>query len=123
MKFRNDYVSNSSSCSFIIKVNTEDEIEKLKEYFKKNKGICDSGYISINHAADEPWNSMDSITPYTVEPGECLYVNVGEDHYLHVIDKFNRVSGDIEEIGCELYQDPDAHYSIGKKLPKVEDNW
>lgn len=123
MKFRNDYVSNSSSCSFIIKVNTEDEIEKLKEYFKKNKDICNSGYISLNVAATDYWDSTDAINPNTVLPGECLYVNVGEDHFFETIDKFNRVSNEISEMGCELYQDPEAHYSIGKKLPKIEDNW
>ena len=66
---------------------------------------------------------MDSITPYTVEPGECLYVNVGSDHYMEIVDKFYRISSEIEEMGFELYQDPGAHYSVGKKLPKVEDDW
>lgn len=122
MKLRQDFVSNSSSCSFIIKVNTEDEIEKLKEYFKKNEGICTSGFVSLNDAAREYWYSLGAINPDTVKPGECLYVDVGEDHDWWVIDKFNHVSSEIEEMGCELYQDPDAHYSVGKKLPKVEDN-
>ena len=122
MKIRNDYVSNSSSCSFIIKVNNEGEIEMLKEYFKKNEGICKSGFISLDFAASEYWNSIDEINPDTVLPGECLYVNVGSDHYLDVFNKFNRISSEIEEMGLELYQDPEAHYTIGNKLPKDEDD-
>ena len=92
----------------------------LKEYFKKNEGICKSGFISLDFAASEYWNSIDEINPDTVLHGECLYVDVGSDHYLDVFDKFNRISSEIEDMGLELYQDPEAHYTIGSKLPKDE---
>ena len=36
MKVRNDYVSNSSSCSFIVKVNSSDDIAKVRELVKKH---------------------------------------------------------------------------------------
>ena len=92
----------------------------LKEYFKKNEGICKSGFISLDFAANEYWNSMCGINPDTVIPGECLYVNVGSDHCFDVFAKFNRIANEIEEMGLELYQDPEAHYTVGSKLPKDE---
>lgn len=121
MKTRNDFVSNSSSCSFIIKVNSEDEIAILSDFFKTHPGICNSGYPNIEFAAENVWDKFDYINPDRVNVGECLYVNIGEDHYMKIIDDFYRISKEIEDLGIELYEDPDAHYTVGAKLPEIKD--
>lgn len=119
MKTRNDFVSNSSSCSFIIKVNSEDEIAVLADFFKKYPGICGSGYPNIEFAAENIWDRFDCINPECVDVGECLYVDVGEDHDMETINKFYQISGEIEDLGVDLYEDPDAHCTIGKKIPNL----
>ena len=121
MKIRSDFVSNSSSCSFIIKVNSKDEIQVLADFFKKHPGICSSGYPNIEFAAENVWDRINCINPECIGVGECLYVNVGEDHDMRTIDKFYKISEEIEELGVELYEDPGAHYSVGAKLPEIKD--
>lgn len=121
MKTRNDFVSNSSSCSFIIKVNSEDEILALASFFKKYPNICNSGYPSLAFAADNVWDRLNSINPEHVNVGECLYVDVGEDHDIETINEFYKISGEIEDLGVELYEDPGAHCSIGKELPESKE--
>lgn len=122
MKVRNDYVSNSSSCSFIVKVNNEDDIAKVRKLVKKHSSkyhnICSGGYPDIEWASENIWDYNRYINENNVDPGELLKIDVGEDHDFETIRKFEDVSSDFEEAGLELYSDDDAHYTIGEALPE-----
>lgn len=122
MKVRNDYVSNSSSCSFIVKVNSSDDIAKVRELVKKHSytyhSICVGGYPNIAYASENPWDYDSNMDENNVEPGELLKIDVGEDHDFATIRKFEDVSSDFGEAGLELYADDDAHYTIGESLPE-----
>ena len=121
MKVRNDYVSNSSSCSFIVKVNNEDDISKVRELVKKHStsyhNICVGGYPNLEYASDNSWDYDSFINENNVEPGELLKIDVGEDHEIDVVDEFYKVSAEFEEANLELYADDYAHYTVGKALP------
>lgn len=122
MKVRNDYVSNSSSCSFIVKVNNEDDIAKVRELVKRHSytyhSICVGGYPNIAYASENIWDYDSNMDENNVEPGELLKIDVGEDHDFETIRKFEDVSSEFEASGLELYADDDAHYTIGKALPE-----
>lgn len=125
MKVRNDYVSNSSSCSFIVKVNNDDDIAKVRELVKRNStsyhSICVGGYPNLEYASDNLWDYDSYMNEDNVQLGELLKIDVGEDHDLGTIDKFYKVSAEFEEAKLELYADDDAHYTIGNPLPDAND--
>lgn len=119
MKTRNDFVSNSSSCSFIVHIADEKTFKHLSK--SSNKKIIDRYCTSIAMTYDGSCGYCNSI-PYSkdvdLEIGDFLRIYAGEDHNLRNIEK-------IEDLYCELtdgfdglavYQDPDAHYSYGEKF-------
>ena len=124
MKIRNDFVSNSSSCSFIVKVNNADDIAKVRELIEKHSSsqnsICCGGYCDIAYASENSWDYDQYINENNVEPGELLKIDVGEDHDEETIRKFYDVSSDFEESGLELYADDDAHCTVGKALSEKD---
>lgn len=119
MKTRNDFVSNSSSCSFIVHIADEKMLEHLSK--PSNKEIIDRYCNSIAITYDGSCGYGDSI-PYSkdvdLEIGDFLQIYAGEDHDIYNIEKIADLYYELTDgfDGLAVYQDPDAHYSYGEKF-------
>lgn len=112
MKTRNDFVSNSSSCSFIIHVQSQKDAEQLKSIYGKFSGKAN---LEKFFSFDDCWNGCLVRSADDIEKDSFVRVDVGEDHNLEVINEFYDVEGiiDSSEYKFKTYQDPGAHYTTG----------
>lgn len=110
MKTRNDFISNSSSCSFIVKINSQEDKDILEKILK-SYDIC----LSVSYDIDSyDFHIIKNIQDCDV--GDFVEVNLGEDD-LETIDRFEDIKDDIEtsEHKFEVYSDKLAHYTFGKE--------
>ena len=121
MKQRQDFVSNSSSCSFIIHLQTQKDVDEIKKIFDvlnnqtriKSYLSCNKGYFFNSYGKEI--NNKDNL-----EKDTFLHVYVGEDHNMQTIDLYNKLEELVTSstFKFKIYQDPDAHYTCGKKYTK-----
>jgi len=120
MKIRSDFVSNSSSCSFIVHLQSKKDIEEFKKVIAELKAsnltpdIC---YVSNKQDAMN-WFADSFNNERYVEPGCYAKVDAGEDHDISVIENFEHIANKFESCmyKFKLYQDDDAHYTRGEQL-------
>ena len=110
MKTRNDFVSNSSSCSFIVKINSQEDKDILEKILK-GYDCCLESSLSISSYDGSVIKSIQDS-----DIGDFVSVNLGDDD----LDTIN----DLEDIKCEIengdhefevYSDKLAHYTFGKE--------
>ena len=106
MKQRNDFVSNSSSCSFIVKIRDKDDIEEL---LKILKGYPDHNCFDISN--------YNLVNLNECSKGDLIDIDLGDDD-LQTIEEFENLQGDIlsSPRKFECYRNKLAHYTFGKDL-------
>ena len=125
MKVRNDYVSNSSSCSFIIHVANEDDLKQLSKpevlaELKRWARSCSNDYDEVPYG--DCWSFHDISD---VQVGDFIWIYAGQDSdydwefnyplnvLYNIIDKLNQDYGKLS-----YYLDNDAHVTIGERYRK-----
>ena len=125
MKVRNDYVSNSSSCSFIIHVANEDDLKQLS---KPNVLAVLKRWASVFSSDINQLPYGDCLKFYDIsdiQVGDFIHIYAGEDSdydwefnyplnvLYNIIDKLNDGYGKLS-----YYLDNDAHVTIGERYTK-----
>ena len=125
MKVRNDYVSNSSSCSFIIHVSNEDDLKQLSKpnvlaVLKKWASVFSSDINQLPYGDCLKFYDISDI-----QVGDFIHIYAGEDSdydwkynepvniLYDIIDKLNDGYGKLS-----YYLDDDAHVTIGERYRK-----
>ena len=123
MKIRYDFVSNSSSCSFIVGLENEQSINSFKKligFLKKNdvSMVYYPDLSSITYRANAKVFSGTKQDIKLLEPGSYMVIDTGEDHYDGFEEKFNMVLNKFGK-SFKLFQDDSAHLTFGNDLPPV----
>ena len=131
MKIRTDYVSNSSSCSFFIELDSQEAIDAFKQIANK------FNEHEVEIAAYQDFDAVCRWDPYSrssfentnisqlaenLEVGEWIKCDSGEDHDINFMDRFDRMVAAIDSspVKFNIYEDPDAHttYYGAKVFPE-----
>ena len=125
MKIRNDFISNSSSCSFIVSLQSKRDVDEFKKLFSMlksknvNMAVYDNAEAADGHdngyALDE--NALDC--KGILVPGCYVLCDVGEDHDSWYEARYNAMCSVFDESGYafKFFEDPWAHMTRGRKLP------
>lgn len=118
---RKDFVSNSSSCSFILYIQSEEDIKQLSKpdvlkILKKLAGAMDKNFHNVPYGALNRFNDIND-----VEIGDYIYIYNGEDNeYDWIYDVPDSELNDIadslnKDYGkLKFYRDHDAHVTLGE---------
>lgn len=127
MKIRCDFVSNSSSCSFFVGLDTEDDIAAFKQLSSmlKEKNVDVQMFCSLEHAHSRwegiPFDFSEQMMN-ALRPGYYLLIDTGEDHYKGYEYRFWDIKDRfVEGHKFKLYNDKEAHMSVEDDLPKAKE--
>jgi len=126
---RNDFVSNSSSCSFVVYIETQQDLDELSKIWKDVRKLTNNHvevydnledacnrcgmYFTTGYLDNNDWNM--------IEVGEAINVSSGDDHYLYFEKKFDELRDLFtNNYKFKLYRDYDAHYSTGMDYKEKE---
>ena len=82
---RKDFVSNSSSCSFILYIQSEEDIKQLSKpdvlkILKKHAGVIDKDFHNVPYGGVVRFNDINDL-----EIGDYIYIYNGEDNEYHFL--------------------------------------
>jgi len=125
MKTREDFVSNSSSCSFFVGLHTQQDIDEFKKLvgILKEKQVCMQLFYTLEDAHDRWYGEVfegndDEIAG--LQPGDYILIDTGEDHYEGFEYRFWDIKDRFTEgYKFKLYRDKEAHMSTDDELPKM----
>lgn len=122
MKTRNDFVSNSSSCSFFIELDTQEAVDAFKNIAERfdRREVALSLYQDFDAVCRwDPWRCIDYWRCSTedieqidrLEVGNWVKCDAGEDHDEFYMDRFDRMVEVVDSSSAKfkIYEDPDAH--------------
>ena len=106
MKTRTEFISNSSSCSFIVKIRNNDDVNELEKILK-----C---YPSHNCFM---FSSYNLIKLSETSEGDLIDIDLGDDN-LETIEEFENLKEDIlsSPRKFECYRNKLSHYTFGNDL-------
>lgn len=120
MKIRTDYVSNSSSCSFFIELDSQKAIDAFKQIANKfnEHEVEITAYQDFDAVCRwDPYsrssfeNTSISQLAENLKVGEWIECDSGEDHDINYMHRFDRMVAVIDSspVKFKIYEDPDAH--------------
>jgi len=113
---RQDFVSNSSSCSFFIYLPNNDSVLQFRSVIDRIIKMD----AEINKVDKPYWHTWSERVrkPEDIEINQWYHIYCGEDSEENINLYFDVVSelSDLDKI--EKYADCDAHYTTGKEIPE-----
>lgn len=113
MKIRNDYVSNSSSCSFFVYIADETDVKEFNVFKEKTERM-----FNVKWSAFESPDAINAINYTTVCPGFWMYCYLGDDDELDNIYDLQDIKNTLENspYKFKVFKNKHAHYSIGAEI-------
>ena len=117
---RKHFVSNSSSCSFILYIQSEEDIKQLSKpdvlkILKKHAGVIDKDFHNVPYGGVVRFNDVNDL-----EIGDYIYIYNGEDNEYDFL--YNDPEVELSNIADNLnkdydklkfYRDNDSHVTLG----------
>lgn len=125
MKVRSDFVSNSSSCSFLVYLQSAKDVQEFKKiYGNILKTIPARGSVTAYTQGQRcgenfPEEEFDK----NIKKGTWVEFDIGEDNEYYSTDKLDDDWSDLTSCirssiyKFKVYQDPYAHMTIGNPMP------
>jgi len=114
---RKDFVSNSSSCSFIVHIRNDEDLNEFKKIFR-DKMANYSMQMSTAYTNSFYNDTTDRVTNVDhVVAHSLVMIDCGEDNEPCWEYRWDRLVDLVSQYKFKLYRDDGAHVSIGDYLP------
>ena len=128
---RNDFVSNSSSCSFFVSIETQQDLDELAVIWNRVRELT-GNYVpvyskGIEYAINHSYGGERITTGYLdkddwkmIEVGDAIKIASGEDSEPYALEKLNDLY-DLFSSGYKfkVFCDEEAHYTKGEYFEDV----
>ena len=128
---RNDFVSNSSSCSFFVSIETQQDLNELAAIWNRVKELTKNYVLvypnGIEYAVNHSYGGERCTTGYLdendwkmVEVGDAIKIDSGDDSEPYSIEKLDDLY-DLFSSGYKfkVFCDKEAHYTKGEWFEDV----